>query len=176
MPRTAPRPIPNDALAAVVGGVTRSGGAGADSMSGTDGHDTLFGNGGNDFLNGGGGKDHLVGGAGADTLFGGVHDGADTLAGGEGNDTFVWMAVGAEGDVVQGGSGVDTLRIPAEIISLDAVLKGLSVDGSMFLVRHVGDNRISFTDRDGNPATISGTLTLFGKTLQFSGIEAITVD
>ncbi|HEY6888575.1 MAG TPA: hypothetical protein VI300_12365, partial [Solirubrobacter sp.] len=61
-----------------------------------------------------GGSDHLTGGAGADTFFGGP--GADTLIGAGGNDrldggTGDDVLRMAPGDVVVGGSGVDTARL-----------------------------------------------------------------
>jgi RTX calcium-binding nonapeptide repeat (4 copies) len=64
-------------LASVAVGVSRNGGAGADTLQGTSNADTL---------KGGGGPDKLIGGPGDDVLIGGKGD--DTIKGGSGYDSF----------------------------------------------------------------------------------------
>lgn len=54
--------------------------------------------------------DTLIGGAGADTLSGG--GGGDELSGGAGNDVFLFECpCDADGAVIDGGAGIDTIRI-----------------------------------------------------------------
>lgn len=162
-------------LAKVVGGTSLSGTAGNDIITGSADHDMIAGGDGNDIIDGGDGRDYITGGAGDDSLIGGywlAED--DTLIGGAGNDVFIWNSAYGN-DEIQGGDGVDTVRV-LSAITMNGLLAALSVDGAMFLVRHVSDNRITFTDRDGNPASFSGTLSINGATLRFSGIEAITLE
>ena len=93
-----------------------TGGSGDDQLSGQDGNDALFGRAGNDTLSGGAGDDFIAGGAGNDNLIGGGGNdfldgdqGADTASLGAGNDVFRWDQ-GDGSDVVDGGSGFDTLE------------------------------------------------------------------
>ncbi len=73
-----------------------------DIMFGGDGADRLQGQNGSDFLSGGAGDDEF-------TVFG---DGADIAFGGDGDDSFEWSeSNGAERDLIDGESGVDTLEI-----------------------------------------------------------------
>jgi Ca2+-binding RTX toxin-like protein len=83
------------------------------TISGTQGHDTLFGGVQADSIEGNNGNDILRGAiSGADTA-------ADTLVGGEGNDTFAYSAVtafiGAAADAMydtlSGGNGTDVISI-----------------------------------------------------------------
>ena len=91
----------------------------AENMYGYSGDDTLKGMGGNDFLQGGLGNDNLQGGAGDDTLIdlgdtngatGNQLVGKDKLDGGAGNDLLVFQSSDT-GDIGDGGSGTDTVRI-----------------------------------------------------------------
>jgi hypothetical protein len=66
----------------------------------------IDGGSGDDTLNGGGGAEILVGGNGNDRIDG--NGGADTAFLGRGDDTFVWDP-GDASDVVEGGSGSDTM-------------------------------------------------------------------
>ena len=84
---------------------TLRGGTGDDSLLGGDGNDRLEGSDGNDVLDGGMGNDNLIAGIGNDTMDGGA--GTDTLTGGDGADLMVWGA----GDVLNGGAGVDKVKI-----------------------------------------------------------------
>ena len=73
-----------------VGGQTKVGGNGGQTLTGTIEEDTLTGGNGKDVLNGLGGNDNLFGGTGADVLNGGA--GNDTMDGGNGNDVFIFAA------------------------------------------------------------------------------------
>ena len=73
-----------------VGGITKVGGNGGQTLTGTIEEDTLTGGNGKDVLNGGDGNDTLSGGNGADVLNGGA--GNDTMDGGNGNDVFIFAA------------------------------------------------------------------------------------
>ncbi len=78
-----------------------------DTINGNGGNDTINGLGGNDTLSGGSGNDTVDGGAGDDTLSGG--SGTNTLTGGEGNDTYAFQPSGSAGrDFVDLGNGDDT--------------------------------------------------------------------
>jgi Ca2+-binding RTX toxin-like protein len=78
----------NDRLLVTAGRNMLDGGAGNDTLLGGIGNDTLDGGAGADYLKGEGGFDRLLGGAGNDTLVGEL---ADTLEGGDGSDTFMFM-------------------------------------------------------------------------------------
>ena len=84
------------------------GGNGNDVLTGGSGNDLLFGQADHDTLLGKGGQDHLFGGDGNDVLTGGDAD--DQLFGEAGNDRFVWNP-GDDSDLVEGGSGVDTVEV-----------------------------------------------------------------
>jgi Ca2+-binding RTX toxin-like protein len=85
-----------------------SGGAGNDVLTGGSGNDQLFGQADHDTLLGKGGNDFLFGGAGNDTLTGG--DGADQVFGEAGDDRMIWNP-GDDGDLMEGGSGIDTAEV-----------------------------------------------------------------
>ena len=79
-----------------------SGGAGTDLLDGGDGDDKLFGGADRDILHGRAGADDLDGGSGQDRMFG--EAGNDILRSGSPNRA-------GEGDVLDGGDGVDTAVI-----------------------------------------------------------------
>lgn len=89
-----------DAAANLLDGV-----AGADSIDGGDGDDTLIGDLGDDTLNGEAGADSIDGGSGDDSIDGGLA--ADTIDAGAGDD----FIVGGFGDLIDGGSGQDTVKL-----------------------------------------------------------------
>jgi Ca2+-binding RTX toxin-like protein len=116
------------------------GGVGDDSLDGGDGNDNLKGEAGSDVLHGGAGDDiideayddsqpdQLFGDAGADYLKGGTLDqveggeGNDTLVirgfngtylGGDGDDAFIVGFQGTVRNIVDGGTGFDTLSLGA---------------------------------------------------------------
>lgn len=83
-----------------------------DLLDGGDGHDQLYGNSGHDFLLGGAGNDLLNGGGVDPTAL--VLQDSDALAGGEGNDTYVFdqsQFLGSDSVVENTDEGfADTLR------------------------------------------------------------------
>ncbi|MCA6231193.1 MAG: calcium-binding protein, partial [Phenylobacterium sp.] len=81
------------------------------SVVGQTGNENITGWSGVDSLSGLAGNDTLIGDAGNDTLSGGA--GADSLVGGANDDTFIYTATSetAAGEVVDGGSGTDTVRV-----------------------------------------------------------------
>lgn len=83
-----------------------------DVLDGGAGNDTVFGEGGADEINGGVGDDLIHGGDGADSLVGGL--GGDEIYGGAGDDLLVVRhACELEvGEVLDGGTGTDTVRSP----------------------------------------------------------------
>jgi Ca2+-binding RTX toxin-like protein/Tol biopolymer transport system component len=85
---------------------------GADTLNAGDGDDVLDGGLGNDVLLGAGGTDTLQGGDGADTLAGGAGD--DTITGGDGDDLIARGGALDGRDIVDGGLGVDTLRVTGD--------------------------------------------------------------
>lgn len=87
----------NDELRGDAGDNMLSSGQGDDVLSGLAGADVLLGAEGNDTLDGGEGDDVLIGGS-----------GSDHLQGGAGNDLFKQELV-LNNDVINGGSGVDTI-------------------------------------------------------------------
>src|SRR5688572_10689124 len=105
----------NDCLIGGSGNDCLSGESGNDTLGGGSGNDRLAGGDGNDKLTGGDGNDRLLGGDGNDTLVGGA--GADKFEGGDGNDLLVvGSALVAS---VDGGTGVDTVKLDALGVSID---------------------------------------------------------
>ncbi len=112
----------SDTLSGDAGADTLVAGGGDDRVHGREGHDVLLGRAGEDVLLGGGGRDRIAGGAGDDLLRGGGGDdvlvggpGNDALAGGGGRDRFVFRE-GHGTDTVAGfESGVDTIRLDADL-------------------------------------------------------------
>lgn len=106
------------------------GGGASDTLLGGTGNDQLWGDEGADHLDGGEGYDQLEGGAGNDTLTGGggLHFGqvqSDYLAGGDGNDVYVFER-GFGHDLVSDlgteGASFDTLRLGSGISAGDLTL------------------------------------------------------
>lgn len=134
----------NDTINALDGDDHAHGGSGDDRFYGLGGADTMYGDAGNDSIEGNTGEDSLFGGQGADTIAGGggndVIDGgmgndllsadrldssadfsrgsAETLIGGEGDDTIVF----SNADQITGGTGVDTFHYVYRDVSSDPVL------------------------------------------------------
>lgn len=189
-----PTPLDQDHLTLVTGGasggqVTLDGGEGDDtiivsgisgSIIGGEGHDVLVGGElddtfsggeGHDAIFGGGGSDVMEGGEGHDWMDGGVDDGAsDTARGGEGNDAFVW-GPGDGNDSFDGGEGRDWLFLDG--VTLDQVKELIRFDQDGVTLVERPDGSIAFTDADGNPMTVSGSLTVDGHTISFENIERI---
>lgn len=85
------------------------GGKGTDTLTGLDGNDIIYGGAGNDKIYGGDGTGDIT--TGADTIYGGA--GADTIYGGSGADVFIISTStdDASGEIYNGGTEIDTLRI-----------------------------------------------------------------
>lgn len=100
----------SDTLLGGTGGDTIFGGQGADTVSGGDGIDALYGNMANDSILGDAGNDSIFGGQGDDLILGG--DGDDMIWGNLGNDTMYGDATTTAGsagwDTLNGGDGTDT--------------------------------------------------------------------
>ena len=97
--------------------------------------DSLLGTAGNDVLRGNDGADLLDGRAGDDTLYGGAS--ADQLLGGAGNDV-IYARAAADGsleDLIDGGSGVDELRMTDSLYG--AIVNLASPSGSPASIEHV---------------------------------------
>lgn len=87
---------------------------------GSDGDDTFTGTGEGDVLVGGAGDDTLVGNGGADVLYGGAGDDSFVLkAGNVAALTRAWRSTAGLLARLDGGSGVDSLRIAGGGITLD---------------------------------------------------------
>ena len=97
---------------------------GNDELLGGVGDDELYGGDGNDQLWGGDGHDLVSGGNGADLLLGGP--GIDEVLGGSGDDDIVILDICevAAGEVLDGGSGSDTLWLPAGVSQADLITIG----------------------------------------------------
>jgi Ca2+-binding RTX toxin-like protein len=102
-------PCARPTIAGTAGNDIRLGTHGPDVIDGREGKDIIAGLGGDDIICGGDDNDLLIGGNGNDTLDGGT--GIDILHGNAGNDTIVIRAgdVPDGAEVINGGSGVDTL-------------------------------------------------------------------
>lgn len=117
----------NDTLIGTDAWDTFFGNAGDDSLVGNGGNDAMFGGDGNDTGDGGSGDDNLNGDAGDDSLLGGEGrdwltggTGADTLRGGDGDDTFIETSM-LDGNTVDGGAGVDFLKVDIRPVTTDSV-------------------------------------------------------
>ncbi len=116
------------------------------------------------------GIDVLHGEGGNDTMDGGTGDrGVDFSAGGDGDDTYIW-APGNGSDVFLGGDCHDTLRIAG--MTLSELRSALNIEGAP-LTMSESPNGITFIDGNGNPASLSGTISFGGEVLRFTDIERI---
>ncbi len=117
-----------------------------DTIHGGGGNDTIDGLAGNDQLYGDAGNDTLIGGAGNDELTGGP--GNDILQGGADNDILHVSATQDQGDVLDGGTGVNTLQVDG---AGAVTLAGLNFGSDT----SVGAHNIQIWD--GNGAGLIGT-------------------
>jgi Ca2+-binding RTX toxin-like protein len=170
-------PLGETALSAVTGGnrdgMRGSGGPGDDTLVGNEagnfltgggGHDWLVGKEGSDIMAGGEGDDILQGGVGDDTLAGGA--GADEVRGYDGNDVILWSP-GEGNDTLLGEAGTDTLRIDGTGLDLQAILGLIQPDAGSAAPR--------FENGVLDVTGVTGTITIGGQTVQFSGFERIEV-
>lgn len=111
---------------------------GDDVVAGEGGNDRLFGGDGSDHLDGGDGEDTLWGGAGNDALEGShgadmllPGSGTDVVQGGEGDDRLVILdgCELAQGEVFDGGPGLDVLVLPPDVSLQELDAWGISVVG-----------------------------------------------
>lgn len=124
---------------------------GANTLHGENGNDTLQGGHGDDFIYGGSGNDHLTGGFGNDWLEGGAGNdvleggyGTDVLIGGNGDDTIY---VTFDGSTVLGGAGNDVVYLaPDTIGAVGQIIDGGS--GENTLAFHNSDlfSRVAMVD------------------------------
>jgi Ca2+-binding RTX toxin-like protein len=132
-----------DAVKGGDGADTIDGGAGNDGVDGGADADLVSGGPGNDLLGGGDGADHVNGNDGADLLAGGAGNdqvageaGNDAVDGGPGDDELEFGAadvapgVGAGGDDLHGGDGVDRLSYNDHPAAITLTLDGQPGDGS----------------------------------------------
>ncbi|SFL99294.1 calcium-binding protein [Methylorubrum salsuginis] len=147
----------NDYLYGLAGNDTLTGGFGADTLSGDDDNDILYGGANNDYLLGGNGSDRLEGGAGSDYLIGGA--GADTVFGGEGDDTVLVAGLAdARGDVLDGGTGVDTASFDLASTTTALTFKALNANQKTSFVGATltGFERFTITAGSGNDSLTGG--------------------
>ena len=104
----------------------------------------------NDTINGGGGADLIYGDAGDDSLVGGQGD--DTLYGGTGEDTFVFLENSAADVIADFESGVDVLRLSAELWG------GANLSGQELLERFstLGSTGVFLDFGNGNTISLHG--------------------
>ena len=119
-------------------------------QTGDLGRDTVHGGLGNDTINGGGGADLIYGDAGDDSLVGGQGD--DTLYGGTGEDTFVFLENSAADVIADFESGVDVLRLSAELWG------GANLSGQELLERFstLGSTGVFLDFGNGNTISLHG--------------------
>ena len=112
------------------------GDAGADTIHAENGNDLLRGGPGEDVVNAGAGDDFVYGDADNDTLNGGSGNdvligghGRDTIQAGQGDDTVIVLdpCELEAGEVLSGGAGTDTLRIPIPLVEVQAL--GIAITG-----------------------------------------------
>jgi Ca2+-binding RTX toxin-like protein len=155
------------------GGVTLTGGAGADTLTGGSGNDTITGGSGNDTITGGGGADTIVGGGGDDVfVINGTSDIAsgESYDGGTGNDTLSVTAT-TNFTGVSTLDAIETLTLAAGVsVTFDAA----AVTGDTIAVNGIGNN-------GGESVTVNGTgnidtINLSGLTLDLDDIAGVTIN
>jgi uncharacterized protein with PIN domain len=108
---------------------------GSVTNAGTANNDTLTGTASDDILVGGLGNDRLIGGGGIDVLYGGA-----------GNDTLSFGAIDRR---LNGGSGVDTLRIDGrDNIDLTTISNNKFTAFEIIDITGTGNNSLAFTRLD----------------------------
>ncbi|NKC29680.1 calcium-binding protein [Falsiroseomonas selenitidurans] len=156
-----PRPITEAELAGVVGGAGERDGQ-APPQAGRE----INGSSDNDVIFGGTGDDTIQAGDGNDAIFAG--QGADLIDAGTGDDRIYWNPAQGE-DTIEGGAGQDMLVVnnyeasPQEILDSIVLAPG---SAAPFL-----DPETGVISLQG----VSGTLTLGGTTLTFSGLERLVI-
>ncbi|MFA5631193.1 MAG: DUF4214 domain-containing protein [Porticoccaceae bacterium] len=120
---------------ALEGGVIGGAGTGDDTIYGGDGNDVIHAGGGNNWVDAGDGDNIVTAGAGDDTIT--TYGGADIVVSGAGNDVInvgsgndsVWAGAGNDVisfahmgalDLVDGGTGIDTVQVANADVMTDA--------------------------------------------------------
>ncbi len=114
------------------------GGSGDDMLDGESENDTIYGEAGDDYLVGYFGKDRLYGGAGNDTLQGSLEFSfdTDTMTGGSGEDTFlfIWQEQFIKFPqsvlITDFEQGLDKIRVEGDFTFADAIITDDGVDDS----------------------------------------------
>ncbi|MFC5081591.1 calcium-binding protein [Microvirga arabica] len=154
-----------DAVVGNGGNNTLRGTRSDDNLQGRGGRDVLFGRAGDDYLNGGSDRDTLYGGSDDDYLDGGSgHDrlfgesGDDYLVGGSGNDE---LSGGSGHDHLFGGTGNDRASFNVSSGGSDIVNLGTGSDTVSVTASSARQVRLTFTSAEvGNgTATDAGTMT-----------------
>jgi len=142
------------------------GGSGPDHFIGTDGKDDIRGGDGNDLLIGGGYRDDIGGEGGDDVLHGG--EGSDSLAGGAGEDTLYGEAGadsltgGAGRDRILGGAGDDRVTVTFADGDGDLLNGGEGVDLLIYHGYDGGSAGFSFSIADPGTAVLLNGARLVG--------------
>jgi Ca2+-binding RTX toxin-like protein len=148
-----------------------------EGLIGTNFVDQLFGDaagndiaamGGNDTVDGRGGNDNLQGLDGNDTLIGGA--GADRLVGGTGSDTFLYRAVGDQGDTAADftKSEVDVLNLTQLLTSIGAPHSSAAFSNGYLQFTVSGANTLVQVDANGGGDSFTTLVTLLNVALMQS--------
>ncbi len=148
----------NDNVRAGSGNDTVFAGAGDDKVYGGTGNDTLHGEDGNDYLESGNGDDALFGGTGDDTLVYGHVSNSDLTPGSQPNlnakneqeqlvSNGVWGSASGTA-TVDGGDGIDTLRVVGEYADFNVDAETLAGGGTRIVVsdRANPNNKVTATN------------------------------
>ena len=157
-------------------------GAQIENARGGSGNDTLYGNALANLLDGGAGADTLNGFAGNDILHLWAGGGDDSVYGGDGNDNIFFGGTLTSADIVNGGSGTDTLVLqgPYGSLTLSAnvtQIENISIlGGNNSSFGEPGTNRYDYVliTNDANfaagvQARINGAALLAGEDFTFNG-------
>ena len=144
------------------------------TINGTPNKDLIVGNALNNTINGLAEADLIFGLGGNDSIKGGA--GADYLFGGDGDDTFLANLNEAEDDVLQGGSGIDTLQRTTDGGQGNLVLNGFSATNSIERINldAGGSNRAIDGNVKANVLNFSATTSLSGNVFGLGGNDTIT--
>ena len=140
------------------GNDTVAAGAGNDMVDGAAGNDIIMGNQGNDTIYGGAGDDVMIGGSGADLIYG------DQVYGPQGNDVIRWHP-GEGNDTIHGGGGTDQLVLEDTGMTLQQLFNAITPDA--------GSPRPTMSTHSINLTGVSGTITIGGETIRFTGMESL---
>jgi Ca2+-binding RTX toxin-like protein len=144
-----------------------TGTSGKDALTGTSASDTILGLGGNDTLIGGTGNDTLLGGGGNDSLNGGT--GGDSLNGDVGSDVLIWDTLDTK---VDGGAGVDTLKILSGNLNVPAVPNGKIVNIEKIDMTVTKKNTLTLNKSEVlDMSTTSDALTVIGNSTDIVNLK-----